>query len=699
MPPRLALAAVGQMATPFQSAWVISNVIWNMKHAGFPCDLIESPILVMKKIAGELFLARDHLLQPTKKTELMMRLEMAVDLWGRPDAGDIICHHFNAIKTQVQGTPTHVLRSASVPGNEDRSNADPSTRSEHPPENPRVHQPNEGCKLPSPPSEQSNCTARPGLHPVGPWTCASVHSNCTARPGLHPVGLPPCASEHPKCTAKHPLQQPSDHAIGQDSEHPPESPGVHKPNEGCQLPSPPSEQSNCTARPGLHPVGPQTCASVHSTARPGLHPVGLPPYASEHPKYTAKHPLQQPSDHAIGQDMYRATVAQPDSTSQGELFKAMPLPSKSSGTHEGALPSHVQETRNHEAGATMQPLPHPSLLGHAMPLPRLGCGGPSQVGVAVQSQDHGPGLFETGSLFPHQRIAPEIDSSTTIPPIQAMPTFSGADLTHRPGGHPPSFVHSVFPEQPSPFRHAHEAIAGDLGQDQRIQADPEMSRQTKMVRKHHNVLQSHNPPILGHAMPLPRLRCGGPSPDEKVDSQQDDFRMINPERAASPSCFTQTSAKECFVPQPDSKWQNTRFTQVGYPKQDQHVLPTQPKPNENGGVEAKVEGNEKMNDVSSQFSPTPCNAPSTTRVWGPLPDDERKWWHLCKPWHRRRKSKSHEPEDPGNSQCRKKLQQSNPETIKQDPSTYPNQPMPNPCNAPSTLRVWGPLPKTWCWKD
>ena len=79
MSPRLALAAVGQMAIPFHSAWVVSNALWNTKHVGFQVELK----------AGDLFLSRDRLLGPLKKIEFMMRLELAVELRGRPDANEI----------------------------------------------------------------------------------------------------------------------------------------------------------------------------------------------------------------------------------------------------------------------------------------------------------------------------------------------------------------------------------------------------------------------------------------------------------------------------------------------------------------------------------------------------------------------------------------------------------------------------------
>ena len=90
MPPRLALAAVGQLASPFQSAWVLSNALWDMKRSGFPISLIESPIHIMKKLAVDLLHARDELLSPVKRTELMARFETAIQLWGRKDADEIM---------------------------------------------------------------------------------------------------------------------------------------------------------------------------------------------------------------------------------------------------------------------------------------------------------------------------------------------------------------------------------------------------------------------------------------------------------------------------------------------------------------------------------------------------------------------------------------------------------------------------------
>ena len=125
MPPRLALAAVGQLASPFQSAWVLSNTLWDMKRAGFVIDIIESPLHILKKIACNLFHDRDMLLR-SPKTELMARFEMAVDLWSRKDADEQMKgFSFNQVPRNAphptpnsEGQGTESVSNTVVPGQE-----------------------------------------------------------------------------------------------------------------------------------------------------------------------------------------------------------------------------------------------------------------------------------------------------------------------------------------------------------------------------------------------------------------------------------------------------------------------------------------------------------------------------------------------------------------------------------------------------
>ena len=122
MPPRLALAAVGQLASPFQSAWVLSNALWDMKRSGFPISLIESPIHIMKKLAVDLLHARDELLSPVKRTELMARFETAIQLWGRKDADEIMKgftwapEHEFSLRHDDHSVLHHVATPAQEPG-------------------------------------------------------------------------------------------------------------------------------------------------------------------------------------------------------------------------------------------------------------------------------------------------------------------------------------------------------------------------------------------------------------------------------------------------------------------------------------------------------------------------------------------------------------------------------------------------------
>ena len=90
MPPRIALAGVGQLATPFQGAWVLSNALMNIQSSGLPVSMPAHPLNIMKNMAFSLFQQRDRLLGFPAKTDLMLRFEMAASLWGNPDAHEIM---------------------------------------------------------------------------------------------------------------------------------------------------------------------------------------------------------------------------------------------------------------------------------------------------------------------------------------------------------------------------------------------------------------------------------------------------------------------------------------------------------------------------------------------------------------------------------------------------------------------------------
>ena len=83
---RLALAGVGQLASPLQSSWVWGNVIESLIKNGIPCKP-KSPVKVIVDMCKSLFMARDELLQLTHKTTYMEIFEKAIcQLWEESPA-------------------------------------------------------------------------------------------------------------------------------------------------------------------------------------------------------------------------------------------------------------------------------------------------------------------------------------------------------------------------------------------------------------------------------------------------------------------------------------------------------------------------------------------------------------------------------------------------------------------------------------
>ena len=87
---RLALAAVGQLASPFHSAWILANAMKDMNQAGILPGPTSSPIDIMKQHAKMLLHQRDELLGIRSYTESMQRFHMAIELWGQPEASEML---------------------------------------------------------------------------------------------------------------------------------------------------------------------------------------------------------------------------------------------------------------------------------------------------------------------------------------------------------------------------------------------------------------------------------------------------------------------------------------------------------------------------------------------------------------------------------------------------------------------------------
>ena len=83
---RLEIAGVGQLASPFQAAWVMSNLLKNI-HENF-CSLstFREPMDIMQNIASELLRERDVLLGNPNKTPSNRIFEQAIQEWGQSPA-------------------------------------------------------------------------------------------------------------------------------------------------------------------------------------------------------------------------------------------------------------------------------------------------------------------------------------------------------------------------------------------------------------------------------------------------------------------------------------------------------------------------------------------------------------------------------------------------------------------------------------
>jgi site-specific DNA-cytosine methylase len=90
MQQRLALAAIGQCGSPFQSAWVMSNAMQDMWEAGVFPKPTNEPIEVMRGLAQAIFQVRDQLLKVQGKSESMQKFEETIKLQGNPRADSII---------------------------------------------------------------------------------------------------------------------------------------------------------------------------------------------------------------------------------------------------------------------------------------------------------------------------------------------------------------------------------------------------------------------------------------------------------------------------------------------------------------------------------------------------------------------------------------------------------------------------------
>ena len=81
---RLALAGVGQLASPLQSAWIYGNYMWSLRKAGIDIN-IDHPRNIFADFCRDLLKARDELLGHPIKTRYMRIFEQAIDAIDTPN--------------------------------------------------------------------------------------------------------------------------------------------------------------------------------------------------------------------------------------------------------------------------------------------------------------------------------------------------------------------------------------------------------------------------------------------------------------------------------------------------------------------------------------------------------------------------------------------------------------------------------------
>jgi hypothetical protein len=163
--------------------------------------------------------------------------------------------------------------------------------------------------------------------------------------------------------------------------------------------------------------------------------------------------------------------------------------------------------------------PHPF---HAMPLPRLGCGGPAPVASIPETKD-GNALTEPGSSLNTMRTQDTHQQQSGVPYDAAQATTHRASLT-------------MIGSSPADTRHA-KPDADEFHVTHHEHEQDEEAAETS--ERHQAATQPHDaPPTLFYAKPLPRLGCGGPSPDDDEDG-------LKAESKSDP--IVQPMPSECMV--------------------------------------------------------------------------------------------------------------------------------------------------------
>ena len=278
VPPRFALAGIGQIGSPFQSAWVLSHAFHDMFCAGLITKDLK-PLQVMKRLASELFYARDLMFKNPPKTESMIRLEWAVHLWGNPE-GDAIMKDYKNYQQWVRSQyPNEVLARTVLASLNPENDKVPDIGRSHK-DGPHESSPHEKHDLSPSTAASVAPTVASGSRRVFVGTPEHVHSpHESIQAGTHPY-----ASDHPRRADSH---------VGGLGVRPKIKPSVGpsvNANDSQKMSNPPKNMHVVRKAPVAHSTG------VVSKPKPTCKPAVA---SSQHVMYESNHDQQdsEPSYH------------------------------------------------------------------------------------------------------------------------------------------------------------------------------------------------------------------------------------------------------------------------------------------------------------------------------------------------------------------------------------------------------------------
>ena len=535
---RLEIAGVGQMASPFQGAWVLANVLKDIHQHAFPLKDFQEPIDVLQSMAQELLWARDKLLGYPKTSPSNEIFSRAIQMWGQsptlpaqvqqsrdeessdssnkiggpPAASEVsttVYHKASEAKTAaicptsaVHVCPTHVMSPK------------------------EFHEATFGSRPDAPGQLHANVTVREAKdhHHLQGFSTGSDHKAFEA--GTAAVFATTASEAGSGRQFKHP-SMPSDGTLGTHTHGPhltvSEPPGFTKSNHvPCEHLSGSAHKASeagtaaiCLNTAFEAGVGAQTLQSHVTTALEAgvgthaIHPkqshaalgfqTGAHAHDPQDSETTGIHPCRKEvnvparvSSHKAS-DTETATVitSLPGIMKAQSLIDGVPAPEGRHHTQEQQYADSSQHVM-HGSGKPSDPNEMDTRKAHAAspypiqakPLPRLGCGGPAPMD---EPQSHDEQCMEGESVIPKDMV--RCLKGFMLPCTAAMMNVANqAHVSNQSANQVRPMPDSKLPTVTSSGNHAH-------------QIEPS------------NPIESNQMPFA-HAGPPPRLGCGGPTKDD-----------------------------------------------------------------------------------------------------------------------------------------------------------------------------------------